>query len=108
MHNIHTKPSKSSEQNFGMPPGSPPRKLKLKRPEVMVEIVCDVHAWMQGWVAVVDHPFFATTGADGAFSLEGLPAGDYTLGFWHEKLGEQELSVTVEVDGTASGDIAYS
>ena len=35
--------------------------------EVMVPFKCDVHNWMNAYVGVVDHPFFAVTGADGAF-----------------------------------------
>ena len=56
---------------------------------------CDVHKWMNAFVGVVDHPFFAVTGADGAFELKGLPPGTYTIEAWHEKLGTQTQSVTI-------------
>ena len=55
--------------------------------EVMVPFRCDVHKWMNAFVGVVDHPFFAVTGADGAFELKGLPPGTYTVEAWHEKFG---------------------
>ena len=35
------------------------------------------------------------TGADGSFSLKGLPPGTYTVEAWHETLGTQTQSVTI-------------
>ena len=43
--------------------------------EIMVPFKCDVHRWMTAFVGVLDHPFFAVTGADGSFELKGLPPG---------------------------------
>ena len=63
--------------------------------EVMVPFKCDVHGWMNAYVGVLDHPYFATTGKDGSFDLKGLPPGTYTIEAWHEKLGAQTASVTL-------------
>ena len=38
---------------------------------------------------------FAVTDQDGKYELKGLPPGDYTIAFVHEKLGEQTQKVTV-------------
>ena len=56
---------------------------------------CDVHGWMNAYVGVLDHPYFATTGADGTFELKTLPPGTYTIEAWHEKLGATTQSVTL-------------
>jgi hypothetical protein len=48
---------------------------------------------MSGFIAVEGHPFHQVTGADGSFSLEGLPAGEYVVEAWHEKLGTQRQTV---------------
>jgi hypothetical protein len=101
LHNVHTKPSINRAQNIASLPNQPPVPLKFKRPEVMIEVACDVHAWMKSWIGCLDHPFFAVTGEDGSFQLEGVPPGDYTLGVWHESLGEQEVAAHLE----ASGDV---
>ena len=34
---------------------------------------------MEGWIYVVDNPYYAVTGADGKFSITDVPPGDYTL-----------------------------
>jgi len=67
---------------------------------------CDVHRWMNSFVGVLDHPFFAVTGADGAFSLKGLPPGTYTVEAWHEKFGTKTASVTI--GAKESKDVAFT
>jgi hypothetical protein len=62
---------------------------------------------MVAWVGVVSHPFFAVTGEDGSFSLKGLPPGEYTLEAWHEKLGTQEIKVTVAAKDAKTADFAF-
>ena len=59
------------------------------KPEVMVPFKCDVHGWMNAYVGVLEHPYFAVTDKDGKFSLKTLPAGTYTIEAWHERLGAQ-------------------
>ena len=108
LHNIHTHPSRNRAQNTAQIPKGPPVDLIFKKPEVMVRVACDIHAWMSAWIGVVEHPYFAVTGADGSYSLEDVPPGTYTLGVWHETRGEQEVSVTVgdKADVTA-GEVVY-
>jgi hypothetical protein len=61
----------------------------------MVPVRCDVHAWMRAYVAAIEHPYFAVTGATGRFSLADLPPGTYTLEAWHEQLGTLEQTITI-------------
>jgi hypothetical protein len=104
MHNVHSHPELNRQQNIAQIAGSAPRELEFKKPEVMVKVACDVHAWMSAWIGVVDNPFYAVTAADGTYRLEGLPPGEFTLGVWHEKLGEQEVTVVLD----AGADIPAS
>lgn len=94
-HNIHAMPKNNDEFNKAQPASSPNIKRKFPKAEIMVPFKCDVHPWMGSYVGVMENPFFATTGADGAFSLKNLPAGDYEIGIWHEKYGEQTAKVKV-------------
>ena len=50
---------------------------------------------MAGWIVVAGHAYYALTDASGNFKIEGVPAGTYTLEYWHEKLGKQSKPVTV-------------
>ena len=68
----------------------------FRKPEVMVQARCDIHPWMSSWIGVVEHPFFAVTDDQGAFSISGLPPGTFDIAVWHEQLGTAHGSVTVE------------
>ena len=46
------------------------------RPEAVFKIKCDVHPWMNAYVGVFDHPFYAVTGPDGKFTISGPRRGD--------------------------------
>jgi uncharacterized protein (DUF2141 family) len=63
---------------------------------------------MQAFINVAPNGFFAVTGVDGSFTLHGLPPGTYTVAAVHEKLGEQDLQVTVPAKSTAKADFTYS
>jgi uncharacterized protein (DUF2141 family) len=52
-------------------------------------------------IAAFDHPFYAVTGDDGSFAFNGLPPGTYTIGVWHEKLGQRAQDVNVAAGGKA-------
>jgi len=94
-HNIHPTPKVNPDWNVTQPPGSPDSNRKFTREEVLVPIKCNIHPWMQAYIGVVSHPFYAVTGDDGGFTLKGLPPGTYTIQVVHEKLGTVEQQVTV-------------
>jgi hypothetical protein len=74
----------------------------------MMKVVCDTHAWMLGFVHVFDHPFFAVTNEQGAFSIPDLPAGNYILKAWHEDGGTKSQEVTVLENGEIRAAFEFS
>lgn len=104
LHNVHALPKNNEEFNQGQPFEGMTLDKTFETAEVMVRFKCDVHPWMGAYVGVLDHPFFAVSGSDGSFSIEGLPAGDYTLEAWHETLGTQTQDVTV---GDGAVDVSF-
>jgi plastocyanin len=95
LHNIHAMPKSNAEFNNGQPIQGMKMSHTFDKPEVMVPFKCDVHGWMNAYVGVVSHPYFAVTDKDGKFDLPNLPPGTYTIEAWHEKGGAQTASVTL-------------
>ncbi|MDX1632634.1 MAG: carboxypeptidase regulatory-like domain-containing protein [Thermoanaerobaculia bacterium] len=108
LHNVHALPDKNREFNIGMPAERTTAQETLESPEDMFRVKCDVHPWMNAWVAVMSHPYFDTTGPDGDFEISGLPPGTYEIQVWHEKLGTRTAEVTVEEGGEATTDFTFT
>lgn len=106
-HNIHPLPKINREWNESQPPGGEPKIKSFAREEIMIPVKCNVHPWMRAYIGVVSHPFFSVTGADGTFTIKGLPPGEYTVEAWHERYGTQELKVTVAPKETKTADFTY-
>jgi uncharacterized protein (DUF2141 family) len=70
----------------------------------MLPVKCNQHPWMKMYVSVVKSPFYAVTDKSGKYEIKGLPPGDYTIAFVHEKLGEQDQKVTVAAKETKTVD----
>jgi plastocyanin len=94
-HNIHPTPKDNREWNESQPPKAPPIEKSFAREEIMLPVKCNQHPWMKMYINVVKSPFYAVTDKSGKYEIKGLPPGDYTLAFVHEKLGEQTQKVTV-------------
>ncbi|MGH9204172.1 MAG: carboxypeptidase regulatory-like domain-containing protein [Vicinamibacterales bacterium] len=106
LHNVNAAPKNNRGFNFGQPATVPAVTRTFDKPEVMVPMRCDVHSWMNAYAGVVAHPFFAVTKEDGSFEIKGLPPGTYTVEAWHEELGTQTQSVTV--DGKTPGEVTVA
>ena len=106
LHNVHSSPSHRNGFNFGQPIAGITSDFKLADEE-MLKIGCDVHRWMTSWVGVVDHPYFAVTGADGSFVINNVPAGKRTITVWHEQFGKLTKAVDVKEGATTAVDFAY-
>lgn len=95
LHNVHTYGQKNPPINRAQPKFKKTITEKFEHPD-MVKLTCDVHGWMSGWLVVQDHPYYAATDEKGEFKLTEVPAGDYELRLWQEKLGETTQKVTVQ------------
>jgi plastocyanin len=107
LHNIKAVPTKNRGFNISQPTQGMTTRRTFTTEEIGVPLECNVHGWMHASVTVLTHPFFASTGNDGTFTIRGLPAGTYEIEARHEKLGTRTQSVTVPEGGTATATITF-
>lgn len=108
LHNINATPTENRGFNISQPRAGITSTQRFQVAEVMVPVRCDVHGWMQAYIGVVDHPYFAVTGNDGRYSIANVPAGDYTMTAWHEEFGTMTANVTVTAGEMAVATFDYS
>ncbi len=106
-HNIHPTPKDNREWNESQAPQSAPLEKTFAREEILLPVKCNQHPWMRMFINVVKNPFFAVSGPDGKFEIKGLPPGDYTLAFVQEKLGEQDVKVTLAAKDSKTVDVTF-
>lgn len=66
----------------------------------LVELGCNIHDWMAGFILVTDAPYFLVTRGDGRAAFD-VPPGSYRLEIWHERRvadGSAMWAQTVRVD----------
>jgi len=107
-HNIHPNPNPMTGNipwNQSQPPGAPPVEKSWKAAE-FIEVKCNIHPWMHGWFAVVKGPY-ATSDANGNYTINNVPPGNYTVTAWQEVYGTQSEKVTVAAGGSAKADFTF-
>lgn len=106
LHNIHTWSKANPSFNRAQPKFKKVLTQTFAKPEIM-RISCDVHPWMNGWLVIAGHAYYARTAADGTFRIAGVPPGDYSVEFWQERLGTETRPAKVPAGGSVSVDLTY-
>jgi plastocyanin len=95
LHNVHSFSKVNTPFNMAQPKFKKSMDVKIEKPEA-IELKCDVHGWMHGWLVATPNPYFAVTDTSGNFKITDVPAGTYNVELWHEKLGKANQKVTVK------------
>lgn len=73
----------------------------------LVNVYCDIHSDMAGYILVLSNRAFTQPAADGTFSLPDLPAGTYSIKVWHPDFGELHKDVEIPARGGVTADFRY-
>jgi hypothetical protein len=115
-HNAKWDSSNNGAVNPLLPAGGQFVVKALKAERLPIKLECSIHRWMNAYVKVFDHPYFALTDDDGNFEIKNAPAGagKLRLFIWQETGGYQggvkgRLGETIEVKaGTKDlGEVTY-
>lgn len=105
LHIVHSYLDKRTVFNLSLPFRGHAIEITRKIDKAgILQVNCDTHAWMRGYIHVFDHPFFAVSDEPGSFMIPDVPPGRYTLRAWHEGAGIQSKEVTV----TDKGEVQVS
>src|SRR5580658_6029711 len=110
LHNTHPQNAETNATiyNIALPfKGFSVTKPLPANPE-LIKVKCDAHEWMHAWIMELDHPYYATTGTDGHFTIKDVPPGNYTLVAWHEAAGEKSEPVVVMGGKTTKSKITLA
>jgi plastocyanin len=97
--------NKKLGHNLGTWPKGEKRSFKFDNPGA-VPLLCNVHPEMAGYIVVSPTPYYAQTDKSGAYKIENVPDGSYTVTAWHE--GAKNQSKPVNVAGDAKADFTLS
>jgi hypothetical protein len=110
LHNTHPQNAETNATIFNV--ALPFKGFSVTKPlpsmPMMIKVKCDAHEWMHAWIMELEHPYYATTGSDGHFTIKDVPPGTYTLAVWHEAAGGNAAPVTVAAGQTAKTKITLA
>lgn len=107
LHNVRTVAKVNKAFNIAQPVKGMQTLKTFERPEVGIQLRCDVHFWMVSYLHVLDHPYYAVTSEEGSFEIKDLPPGRYVIEAWHEKLGAQTAEVEIGEGETKTADFSF-
>jgi plastocyanin len=104
LHNVFS-PDKCAETfNLGSWPKGQTKSYTFKDAGCRVTLLCNVHPEMEGYIVVLENPYFAVSAKDGSYTIKDVPAGTYTLKIWHQKLKGADVKVEVPEKQNATVD----
>ena len=104
LHNVFSPDKCCDKFNLGSWPKGQIKSYTFKDPGCVATLLCNVHPEMEGYIVVVETPYFSVSAPDGSYDIKDVPPGKYTLKIWHQKLKGQEVSVVVPEKGNATVD----
>ena len=104
-HNVFSL-SRGANFDLGRYPRGETRVRTFDRPG-LVKVYCHLHSQMSASIMVFDHQYFTVPESEsGHFAIADVPAGEYRLAAWHERIGESAKPIVVEAGRTVRIEFA--
>jgi plastocyanin len=97
--------SKPNDFDLGLYEGGSFRTHAFNTPGA-VQLLCNIHSTMIGWIYVVPSPWYTQADAQGLFTLRGVPPGEYELHAWNESASKPTVSRLSVGEEGASAQVA--
>jgi len=97
-HNVFSL-SPAAKFDTGLHKGGAQTTVKFDKPGV-IELLCNIHASMLGYLVVVDTPWYAVADGSGAFQIRNVPPGEYEAAVWHESANTTLKRKVTVVEGS--------
>jgi hypothetical protein len=100
LHNVHGNEAKIDGPaltvfNLATPIKGQKVPVAMRKPG-LVKLQCDAgHTWMNAWIYVFDHPYYAVTDESGAFVIGDVPPGEHVVELWHEPANGEGVGARV-------------
>jgi plastocyanin len=111
LHNVIGNLKTNKAFNEGMSVKDGTIEKVFQNPEFKADFRCFMHPWMVAYVHVMEHPYYAITGPDGTFTLQGLPPGEYEIAAIHEssrfEVAPERVKVSVAAGETKKIEFVY-
>lgn len=80
------------------------QSVQFDKPGI-VELGCNIHDWMLGYIFVADNPYFGQTDETGKLSIEA-PDGNYFLRVWHPRMQAEDTEKRRAINLSGKQDIS--
>jgi plastocyanin len=92
--------------DLGKYPRGQSRSIKFLKPG-QVNVFCDIHSDMAGFILVVPNRHWARPAADGSFELTDLPPGRCRVRAWHPDFSARQFEIDVPASGNVTLDVSF-
>ncbi|HEV8324338.1 MAG TPA: carboxypeptidase regulatory-like domain-containing protein [Myxococcota bacterium] len=103
-HNVFSV-TPGDEFDLGLYRGGVTKSVTLRKPGE-VDVYCNIHPDMVAKVLVLENPFYAEAGGDGAWTIAGVPPGSYTVVAWSPTHVPDRRTVEVKAGAVTRLDLA--
>ena len=95
-HNVFSR-SPAKPFDLGLFPPPQAKRVTFNEPGP-VQLYCSIHRYMDGVIYVCPTPYFAQVAADGSFTIEKVPVGEWRVRTWQRGARFDDVEQVVRVE----------